>query len=303
MDEVVERGSANLKFEWDELGPPERLVLAAMAHAMASGNGPLSTASVQELLNSFDIDIAPGDLATAHRNLINTELVSGESLNFTVDSMRLWVQEHQKVEWVKEELAGPIEELRRIAELARAEKAARRRPARIGVLAGATAVVAGGIALLVLILFTGGGAAAQEGPKIARSIPVNQCEALDIQRIYNLDWCIVSADVLKDTRQVRLNVSWTVNITDVASKGQVVRKGAIDTIGCLNNPLQCLYLEDSSGNQYRALQQGGAAEENSLMEDGSTVNGWFLFPPLPNSPSFAFVFPEDNVRIDNIVLQ
>ena len=91
MDEVVERGSANLKFEWDELGPPERLVLAAMAHAMASGNGPLSTASVQELLNSFDIDIAPGDLATAHRNLINTELVSGESLNFTVDSIRLWV--------------------------------------------------------------------------------------------------------------------------------------------------------------------------------------------------------------------
>lgn len=303
MDEVVERGSANLKFEWDESGPVEKLALAAMAHLMATTEDTATPLSIQEVLASYEIDILPGDLATALRNLINTELVSSEALKFTIDSMRLWVQEHQKLEWVKEELAGPIEELRQAAELARAEAAARRRPARIGIMVAATAVVAVGVVVLALVLLRGGSSAAEAGPKIAYTVAVDKCQTLDVQGVVRMDWCVATSDVLEETKQVRLNVTWTAHINDPRG---VVEKGRIDPASCPTDPKNCVYLEDSAGNQYHSIAAGGATSQDSLLRDGSKAEGWFLFPPLPpgsKARTTAFVFPEDNIRIENIVLR
>jgi hypothetical protein len=291
MNEVVERGAANLRFEWDQLGPVEKLMLAAMAHMMRSTGDIPSMRDIRNVLSAFGIDVLPGDLATAQRNLINGELISGESLRFTVDFMRWWVQEHQKLEWLKEELVTPIEELRHAA--------ARRRPARVRLMLVLAGVVVAGTVLLALLLLRGGSSVAGG---IASTVAVDRCQVIDIQGVYTIDWCVTTAEVLGKTEQVRLNVAWSAHILKPES-GQVVQKGRIDTVSCPVDPKKCLYLEDPTGKQFHVIALGAAAAEDSLLRDGDTVQGWFLFPPLPKATSFTFVFPEDDLRIENIRLQ
>ena len=103
--EVVERGAANLKFDWDESLPVEKLVLSAMAEAMDGATASVTLNGVDEVLRRYDILVPHGELVTSHRSLIGKELVDGtEDIRFTVDFLRLWVRQHERLEWVKEEL-------------------------------------------------------------------------------------------------------------------------------------------------------------------------------------------------------
>ena len=149
--EVVERGAANLKFDWDESRPVEKLVLGTMAEAMDSETTSVTLKDVDDLLKQYDINVPQGELVSAHRSLIGKELVDGaEDIRFTIDFLRLWVRQHERLEWVKEELSNEIAELREIAE-AEAEAAERRktrRRFRWGSLATGVAVV---VALLLFL--------------------------------------------------------------------------------------------------------------------------------------------------------
>ena len=151
--EVVERGAANLKFDWDESPPVEKLFLGAMAEALDNDAHSVSVQGVDDVLRRYDTIVSERELVTAHRSLIAKELLFGtEDMRFAVDFLRLWVRQHERLEWVKEELAPEIAELREIAEaeIAATEKLKARRRFRWGSLAAGAALV------IAILLFAPG---------------------------------------------------------------------------------------------------------------------------------------------------
>ena len=97
VSEVVERGAANLKFDWDESLPVEKLFLGAMAEAMDGKTASVSLQQVDEVLKGQEILVPQGELVSAQRSLIGKELVFGaEDMRFAIDFLRLWVRQHER---------------------------------------------------------------------------------------------------------------------------------------------------------------------------------------------------------------
>jgi Cdc6-like AAA superfamily ATPase len=94
--EVVERGSANVKFDWDDTSSVDKLVLSAMAEALDEQTTSVTLKDVQQILEGYDILVPRGDLISAQRSLIGKELVSDAAdSRYTIDFLRLWVRQHQ----------------------------------------------------------------------------------------------------------------------------------------------------------------------------------------------------------------
>ncbi len=220
-------------------------------------------------------------------------------MRFTVDFMRLWLHQHLKLEWVKEELAEPLKKLQEAAAVAQANVPSRRQTSRTKLLLVPAFALAVGLVIVILTLLRSNSSAA-EG--IARTIPVDRCQVIDVQSVFSMDWCITTAEVLKKTGHVRLNVAWSAHILKLQA-GQVVLKSRLDTDSCLTDSQKCIYLEDPAGKRFNAIDLGGAAAQDSLMRDGDTVRGWVLFPSLSDARSFDFVFQEDLVRIQDLALR
>ena len=291
--EVVERGSANLKFDWDESLPVEKLVLGAMAEAINDNAASVTLKDVDEVLARYDILIPQGDIVSAHRSLIGKELVFGaEQIRFAIDFLRLWVREHEKMEWIKEELSTEIAELREIAEaeLAAEEARASKKKFRWGLLVASVATV------VALLLFVPGSPARvfeagvpEEVISVVASIPVeNRCGTLSQTETLGLGTCVDSVEKLSN-RQLRFNVFWTAAVAPDLVLPEGFEAGlnrAPSKIGDLEP-----FLQDQDGNSYHFTEIGGtAAVEVSATNLKATDIGWFQFPQLPDGvTSVAFV--------------
>ena len=114
LPEVVERGAANLKFIWDQANTIERLVLTVMADLMSDQNRPVTEHQIQRALAEREIPLSIGEINTALRDLVSREAIIPEGgYKFSVDLLRLYVRESQKIEWVQEELSQALAEMRR----------------------------------------------------------------------------------------------------------------------------------------------------------------------------------------------
>jgi ATPase domain predominantly from Archaea len=114
IDEALERGSAVLKYSWEELMPGEKAVIAGMAAAMGQSNTAVDSREVDRSWQRYNVSIPIGEQVRAIRNLIAKDFIVGqEKFAFTINLQRLWVQKHRRIEWVKEEIANfPFEEPR-----------------------------------------------------------------------------------------------------------------------------------------------------------------------------------------------
>ena len=257
--EVVERGSANLKFEWDESLPVERLFLSAMAEAMDGSAGLTTPQDVDEVLRRYDILVPQGELVSAHRSFIGKELVVGnEEIRFAIDFLRLWVRQHERMEWVKEELSTEVEELREVAEaeIEAAESRQRRKRFRWGAVLSTVALV------VILLLFIPGSplrvfsaSTVVEEVKVAAAIPFELGDKCGTQRQapgVDLFMCRGSVERLTDST-TRVNVHWTVTITSGESNASLRAKSEVgDT-----EP----FLLDAEGNRYEFIGAEGAATQ------------------------------------------
>ena len=304
--EVVERGAANLKFDWDESLPVEKLVLGAMAEAMDRGSASLTLADVDEVLRRYDILVPQGDLVSAQRSLIGKELVFGtEDMRFAIDFLRLWVQQHEKVEWVKEELSTEIEELREIAEaeIAAAEKRKTRRRFRWGSLVGGVALV------VVLLLFVPGSpvrvfsaAPVVEEVRVVGTLDFtdgNKC-GFQTQAVGAiLATCVNTIEKLSD-KTMRLNIKWHANISsaEISAVGRAKSE--------IGEPFP--QLQDNVGNTYNFTEVGGAAAGQFFIRHVESDEGWFLFPPLAQDATAVTFMDVDintgqELKIEGIDLQ
>ena len=102
LDEAVERGSAVLKYGWEELTAGEKLIIVGMATAMGKDNHAVGIKDINRTWKRHSITIPEREMAKAIRGLIARDVIVGqEKYAFTVDLQRLWVQKYRRLEWVK----------------------------------------------------------------------------------------------------------------------------------------------------------------------------------------------------------
>jgi WD40 repeat protein/tetratricopeptide (TPR) repeat protein len=99
LGDVVERGTVNLKFVWDDASDAERYVLTALSLA-ENGRDP---SSIHTFLKNKKVRISQREVGDSLRHLLEKDVLSPDN-TFTVDLMRLWLLENKPLERVIEEL-------------------------------------------------------------------------------------------------------------------------------------------------------------------------------------------------------
>jgi AAA ATPase domain len=108
LSDAIELGSANLTYVWEDSTPEEQAVMAGMAAAMGGEAREVTLDDVRRSWQSAGVVLPARDGARALRSLAGREVVTGkQAYAFTVDLQRLWLEQHRRLEWVKEEL-GPL---------------------------------------------------------------------------------------------------------------------------------------------------------------------------------------------------
>jgi tetratricopeptide (TPR) repeat protein len=99
LDSVVERGTVNLKFVWDEANNLEKWVLAGLAIFEGGTDLP----SLERHLRNERVRFTKQDLETALLNLRHKDVLTPEN-RFVIHLMRLWLQQNRSMDQVRDEL-------------------------------------------------------------------------------------------------------------------------------------------------------------------------------------------------------
>ncbi|MEA3439756.1 MAG: tetratricopeptide repeat protein, partial [Chloroflexota bacterium] len=99
LDDVIERGTVNLKFVWDEASDLEKWILAGLAQL----EGSAATQKLIELLQEQRVRFSEPDLHSAIIHLRDKDIITEEN-QFVIHLMRMWLQANRTLDRVREEL-------------------------------------------------------------------------------------------------------------------------------------------------------------------------------------------------------
>jgi hypothetical protein len=117
LSDAIELGSPNLTYVWEDSTPEEQAVMAGMAAAMRGEARPVTLDDVRESWQAVDVVLPAREGTRAVRSLTEREVVAdNRAYSFTVDLQRLWLEQHRRLEWVKEELAEQLPQWKRSTE-------------------------------------------------------------------------------------------------------------------------------------------------------------------------------------------
>lgn len=109
MEEVVERGLAVLKHNWEESTPGKKAVVAGLAAAMGERNRSVGRDKVSAVWRRLDVDLPGDEAARAMKSLAARDILTGDDqVKFTVDLVHFWVRKFQRLEWVKDEIQEQV---------------------------------------------------------------------------------------------------------------------------------------------------------------------------------------------------
>jgi len=108
LEEIVELGEAHFAFLWEQAGPPERLMLAALTR-LAAREVNVTAGQVAELLAERGFPMGVSEVNEALRGLAEQDIVrevAGQPprYEYKVELLRLWVERYQALEQVMEEV-------------------------------------------------------------------------------------------------------------------------------------------------------------------------------------------------------
>jgi tetratricopeptide (TPR) repeat protein len=98
LDDVVERGTVNLKFVWDEASDIEKWSLAALAQLDKADNRALADFLRKQRIRFSDTDLHSGLLHLREKDVLTPQN------RFVIHLLRLWLQKNRPIEQVREEL-------------------------------------------------------------------------------------------------------------------------------------------------------------------------------------------------------
>ncbi len=105
LDEAVERGLAVFKHIWDESTSAEKAVMAVISEITSDADVAVSTDSINQAWEAYNIRIPQGEMIQALRSLMARDVIKGtHKYVFCVDLQRLWIQKYQRFDWVAEKL-------------------------------------------------------------------------------------------------------------------------------------------------------------------------------------------------------
>ncbi len=99
LDSVVERGTVNLKFVWDEASNLEKWILASLALF----EGETDLPALEDHLRKERVRFTRQDLETALVNLREKDVIT-DGNRFVIHLMRLWLGQNRSMEQVRDEL-------------------------------------------------------------------------------------------------------------------------------------------------------------------------------------------------------
>lgn len=104
LDDVVERGTVNLKFVWDESSDIEKWSLAALVQLDKTDNRALA-----DFLRKNRVRFSETDLTSGLLHLREKDVLTPQN-RFIIHLLRIWLQKNRPIEQVREELteANPI---------------------------------------------------------------------------------------------------------------------------------------------------------------------------------------------------
>lgn len=104
LDDVVERGTVNLKFVWDEATDIEKWSLAALAQLDKTDNRALA-----DFLRKNRVRFSDSDLTSGLLHLREKDVLTSQN-RFVIHLLRIWLQKNRPIEQAREELteANPI---------------------------------------------------------------------------------------------------------------------------------------------------------------------------------------------------
>jgi tetratricopeptide (TPR) repeat protein len=100
LGDVIERGTVNLKFVWDEASDLEKWILAGIAML----DGGTSTQKLGHLLQEQRVRFSDADLNAAIIHLRDKDVLDQDN-HFVIQLMRMWLQANRPLDRVREELA------------------------------------------------------------------------------------------------------------------------------------------------------------------------------------------------------
>ena len=98
LDDVVERGTVNLKFVWDEASDIEKWSLAALAHLERGEIRALADYLRKERVRFTESDLNSGLLHLREKDVLTADH------RFVIHLLRLWLQKNRPIEQAREEL-------------------------------------------------------------------------------------------------------------------------------------------------------------------------------------------------------
>ncbi len=99
LDDVIERGTVNLKFTWDEASSLEKWVMACLAQA----GGSSSLVELQEMLHQQRVRYSDPDLNAALLHVRDKDILTEEN-RFVVYLLQRWLRKNRPLDRVREEL-------------------------------------------------------------------------------------------------------------------------------------------------------------------------------------------------------
>ena len=116
LDDVVERGTVNLKFVWDEATDLEKWVLASLAHLSQSDQH-----SLVEALRRQRVRFNDKELNSALLRIREKDVLANDN-RFIIHLMKLWLEKNRPLERVQEELVEVNPIANRFIEIAQTYK-------------------------------------------------------------------------------------------------------------------------------------------------------------------------------------
>jgi len=111
LGEAAEQGMASLQYTWEEASDAAKVVLAALAELVVDANQPVSPDDLRAIFATQEIALSRRAVSGALRELVTREVLrpTNGGYVFTVDLMRLWLQQYQRLEWVKSKIPASEE--------------------------------------------------------------------------------------------------------------------------------------------------------------------------------------------------
>lgn len=186
LPDVIEQGTPNFQFVWEDSDPVERAILAALADRAPQYKAGVMRRNLDRALYRAKLYPASGEVTAGLRQLFERDVINDqEPYNFRVALMQQWLSKFRRLEWVREELGDIAKEWEKLEEQRRAKAPTARERARRWA-APVLAVVVIALLVFTYMLSQNSTAAleaaeARRGTEVAQLIQANGTQAAESQ--------------------------------------------------------------------------------------------------------------------------